>query len=136
MPLRPTKLTLFLVVLALLAAAAAVMANYRSARAQQRERAEALTGGDAARGAALFAARGCGGCHTLKGTPQATGMVGPPLDGVAERAVIAGVLENTPDNMVRWIRDPQAVVPGNAMPNLAIWQRDAQDIAAFLYSDG
>lgn len=135
MPLRRTRLTLIVVVLALFAIAIGVMVNHRAARAQQRDRAEALTGGDAARGVALFEAKGCGGCHALKGVPQATGMVGPPLDGVAGRAVIAGVLENTPENLAQWIRDPQGVVPGNAMPNLAMSHQNAKDIAAFLYSE-
>jgi cytochrome c len=36
--------------------------------------------------------------------------------------------------MVRWIRDPQQVVPGNAMPDMAINQPDARDIAAYLYT--
>ncbi len=44
------------------------------------------------------------------------------------------MLRNTPDNLVRWIRDPQKIVPGNAMPALGIDNRDARDIAAYLYT--
>ena len=61
-------------------------------------------------------------------------MVGPPLDGIAIRAMIAGKLPNQPDNMVRWIRDPQQVTPGADMPDLHVSQRDARDITAFLYT--
>ena len=56
------------------------------------------------------------------------------MDGVATRAIIAGHLANTPDNMQRWIRDPQQVSPGTAMPDLNVGEGDARDITAFLYT--
>jgi hypothetical protein len=34
--------------------------------------------------------------------------------------------------MVRWLRDPKAIDPGSAMPDLGIAEQDALDIAAFL----
>lgn len=96
--------------------------------------AAATTGGDPRRGQAMFIQYGCGSCHGAKHVPKATGMVGPPLDGIAVRAIIAGKLSNTPDNLQRWIRDPQAVTPGTAMPDLNVGERDARDITAFLYT--
>ena len=65
---------------------------------------------------------------------QAEGLVGPPLDGVARRAIIAGKLENTPSNLTRWIATPQSVVPGNAMPDTPMTAQQSSDIAAFLYT--
>jgi hypothetical protein len=59
-------------------------------------------------------------------------VVGPPLDGVAVRAIIGGHLANRPENMERWIRDPQHVAPGTAMPDLKAGEADARDITAFL----
>ena len=44
------------------------------------------------------------------------------------------MLRNTPANLVRWIREPQAVVPGNAMPDMGVSEADARDIAAYLYT--
>jgi cytochrome c1 len=64
--------------------------------------------------------------------PGAWNYVGPALDQMGERAYIAGVLPNTPDNMERWLRDPAAVKPGTAMPDLGVSEQDARDIAAFL----
>jgi len=61
-------------------------------------------------------------------------MVGPPLDGVALRVIIAGRFANTPENMQKWIRDPQQVSPGTAMPDLNVGAGDARDITAFLYT--
>jgi cytochrome c1 len=53
---------------------------------------------------------------------------------MARRVYVAGLLRNTPDNMVRWISDPQSVVPGNAMPNMGITAAQARDITAYLYT--
>jgi cytochrome c2 len=103
-------------------------------RRELREHAAATTGGDPARGEAMFIQYGCGGCHRLVQVRKATGTVGPPLDGVALRAVIAGKLGNSPENLEQWIRNPQAVSPGTAMPDLNVGDRDARDITAFLYT--
>jgi cytochrome c1 len=59
-------------------------------------------------------------CHVIPGVPGARGMVGPPLTMFARRAYIAGQLPNEPDNLLRWLQDPQAVEPGTAMPNLGV----------------
>ena len=48
--------------------------------------------------------------------------------------MIAGKLSNNPDNLRRWVRDPQAVTPGTDMPDLHVSGRDARDISAFLYT--
>ena len=110
------------------------MADRRYEQSDLIRKAEALTGGSVKRGELAFAKYGCGGCHTAKGLPQASGTVGPPMDGVGARGIIGGRLENKPDNLELWIRDPQKVSPGTAMPNLGVTQRDARDIAAFLYT--
>jgi cytochrome c2 len=96
--------------------------------------AAATTGGDPHRGEAMFIQYGCGSCHHLTFVRNASGKVGPSLDGIAGQAVIAGKLSNTPDNLQRWIRDPQGVTPGTDMPDLHVGERDARDIAAFLYT--
>jgi cytochrome c2 len=103
-------------------------------RSQMRRHAEAMTGGDSERGESLFIQYGCGSCHALRNVRTATGSVGPPLDGIATRVIIAGRLANRPANMQRWIRDPQRVLPGTAMPDLQVGERDARDITAFLYT--
>lgn len=89
-------------------------------------------GGNPDAGVALIQKFGCGTCHTIPGIADADGQVGPPLNAIAKRVYLAGKLRNTPDNMIRWLKDPQAVVPGNAMPNMGISQDQARDIAAYL----
>src|SRR5205807_9451731 len=84
------------------------------------------------RGADLIVANGCGTCHAIPGIAGARGNVGPPLDHIGTRVFIAGMLRNTPDNMVRWLKNPQAIIPGNAMPNMNLNDAQARDITAYL----
>lgn len=93
-----------------------------------------VSGGDAHRGAKLIRQEGCGSCHSIPGIGDARGNVGPPLSRIAERTFIAGVLPNTPENMIAWIKTPQAIVPGNAMPDMGLDDAAARDIAAYLYT--
>jgi cytochrome c2 len=93
-----------------------------------------ITHGDPERGEAMFIQYGCGSCHAMKNVRTAVGAVGPPLDGIGTRVIIAGHLANTPANMEQWIRDPQHVSPGTAMPDLHVGEEDARDITAFLYA--
>jgi cytochrome c2 len=90
--------------------------------------------GNPHRGAKLIGHYGCGSCHSIPGIDGAKGLVGPPLTHFARRVYVAGLLRNTPDNLVAWIEHPQAVVPGNVMPDMNIDARDAHDIAAYLYT--
>lgn len=93
-----------------------------------------LAGGDPGRGEAAISRYGCGSCHTVAGISSAHGLVGPPLTGVRDRMYIAGMLTNRPENLIHWIRDPKSVNPKTAMPALGLSERDAADIAAYLYS--
>lgn len=117
-----------------LAAVAAIATDVIDDRNDMWAHAAATTGGDPARGQEKFVDYGCGSCHSLKRVPRATGMVGPPLDGIAVRAIVGGKLGNSPHNLQRWIRDPEGVTPGTAMPDLGVSERDARDITAFLYT--
>jgi cytochrome c len=92
-----------------------------------------VSGGDAHDGKSEITAYGCGGCHQIPDVDQADGRIGPSLAGLAHRRYIAGRLANTPDNLVRWIVDPQAVSPGTLMPDLDVTDQAARDIAAYLY---
>ena len=95
--------------------------------------AESAIGGDPVQGAAAIGRYGCGSCHTIRGISGANALVGPPLTGFASRSYVAGVLPNTPENVIRWIQDPKAVDDKTAMPKLDVNAKDATDIAAYLY---
>jgi cytochrome c len=116
-------------------ALAAALFAVASCGGGEAERAAAqMTGGDPARGRAKLGHYGCHTCHTIPGVEGADSLVGPPLDRIASRTYIGGVLTNSPDNMIRWLRDPRAVDPLTAMPSLGVGEQDARDIASYLYT--
>lgn len=92
----------------------------------------AALGGDPGNGRLLLRQFGCGGCHHIPGVAAARGEVGPPLDGVARRAYLAGVLPNTPPNLARWIADPRAIEPRTAMPDMQASDAQVRDMVAYL----
>ena len=48
------------------------------------------------------------------------------------RRPIAGRLTNTPENMVQWLRQPQSIKPGTAMPDMGVTEGHTRDMAAYL----
>jgi putative membrane protein len=103
-------------------------------RALSGEAAAQVVGGDPERGEVAFRRYGCGSCHSVDGVPGASGLVGPPLDGIGARAYVAGVLTNTPEHLARWIESPREVDSLTAMPDLNVTPADARDLAAWLYT--
>ena len=69
-------------------------------------------------GEALFMSRegGCFACHTIEGSARARGTTGPNLTHFASRGDFAGsIMENTQENLRKWLQDPQTMKPGNVM---------------------
>ena len=98
------------------------------------QEARTLTGGEPERGVQLIGRYGCGACHDIPGVRGASATVGPPLGGIAIRSYLAGQLSNTPENMRRWIQQPQHVERGTAMPDMGVTEEHARDITAYLYT--
>ena len=89
----------------------------------------------AERGQDAFTANGCAGCHTIDGHPTANAKIGPNLSHFGSRTTLAaGILHNTPENLAAWIQNPQAVKPGNVMPNLNVRPRDVEVLVEYLHS--
>jgi cytochrome c oxidase subunit 2 len=89
-------------------------------------------GGGARRGEHVFLSEGCGGCHTIRGTP-ADGRLGPDLTHLATRSTIAALtLPNSRSDLAAWILDPQHAKPGNKMPGLNVSRRDLQPLVDYL----
>ena len=86
------------------------------------------------RGDVLLRQYACHSCHRIEGVVGPTTYLAPALMDWPRRKYIAGVLPNTEDNLVRWIRNPQAVSPQTLMPNLAVPESHAREMAAFLLS--
>ncbi|MFC7517577.1 c-type cytochrome [Herbaspirillum sp. GCM10030257] len=93
-----------------------------------------IAGGDPKRGKAAVERYGCAACHAIPGSANQGSNVGPPLYKIARRAYVGGVLPNTPDSLIRWLRNPPQVDPRTTMPNLGVSEMDAKDIASYLYT--
>jgi cytochrome c oxidase subunit 2 len=109
-------------------------ADYEAWAARQREAATEPADAVQRRGRELFTRGTCVMCHAVQGT-AAGAQRGPDLTHVAQRRSLgAGTLPNTPAQLKRWIRDPQAFKPGALMPasNLADDELDA--VVAYLGS--
>jgi len=104
---------------------------FQSWVAQQRAPAAQATSA----GAQLFQQSACPACHTIRGT-AAHAEVGPDLTHIGSRKRIAAdVLDNTPENLKRWIRDAQSVKVGVKMPSFpALTDSDADQLASYLQS--
>ena len=108
-------------------------AQFQTWLSQQEMAIPSLTG-QASQGEQAFLNGACIGCHTIDGT-KAQGKVGPNLTHFASRSVFAGAtLTNTPDNVAKWLADPQAVKPGNLMPDLHLAQDQINNLVVFLES--
>jgi cytochrome c oxidase subunit 2 len=74
----------------------------------------------------------CSNCHRIQGTP-ATAQVGPDLTHVGSRTTLAaGTITNTLAHMEEWIAHPQAVKPGNQMPDLHLTDAQVHELATYL----
>ena len=93
-----------------------------------------MTQSDPQRGRELIEQVGCAACHSIPGIEWPKGTVGPPLDGFAEQALIAGKVHNRPDTLAKFVRDAPSVVPGSAMPAMPLSTQESRDVAAYLYT--
>lgn len=80
----------------------------------------------------IITTRGCAACHYVPGIPQATGTLGPSLKGLSARDRIAGGrLENSPENLRRWLQNPKAVLSSTMMPNLGLSDEEIEVLIEF-----
>jgi cytochrome c oxidase subunit 2 len=80
----------------------------------------------------LFLQSTCVNCHTVRGT-QAGGTVGPDLTHLGSRTTLgSGVLDNTPEELARWIQDAHSVKPGVLMPTYNFTEDELQALVRYL----
>jgi len=102
--------------------------------AHQREPSVAPTDSLALEGRAGFAGHQCAACHAIEGTTS-LGRIGPDLTHLASRRMIgAGLLENTPANLERWVVDAPSFKPGVGMPAEPIPLAGRPAVIAYLES--
>jgi len=91
-----------------------------------------LATGLAERGRDIFQSRTCIECHAIDGLGS-RGNVGPDLTHFASRATLgAGVADNTPEELDRWLNDPQSLKPGCYMPRMRLTPTEVVDLMAYL----
>jgi cytochrome c oxidase subunit 2 len=75
-------------------------------------------------GEQVFRANGCAACHSIRGIAEG-GMVGPDLTHLGSRhSVGAGILDNTPENIARFVARTEALKPGVRMPSYGMLPED------------
>lgn len=89
---------------------------------------------EASEGKALFLAQSCVNCHTVRGA-VARGNYAPDLTHLMNRATLAsGIVENSPENLADWVRNPQSIKPGCLMPAFGLNDQDQELIVRYLLS--
>jgi cytochrome c oxidase subunit II len=92
----------------------------------------ALDGPPGQSGRDRFLSLSCVNCHTVRGTP-ADGTVGPDLTHLMARETLAsGIEPNTPENIRRWVHDPQQMKPGCLMPAFSLGEPELEKLVAYL----
>jgi cytochrome c oxidase subunit 2 len=91
--------------------------------------------GAGTRGLEIFRTSTCINCHAINGVPGANSRVAPDLTHVGSRQQLAaGIVENTPENMRRWVKNPQAIKPGALMPDFYLDDQQIDQLADYLSS--
>jgi cytochrome c len=104
-----------------------------SPRAGETAAATPAPAGNVEKGKLLAVQYGCNVCHILPGVEGPQGALGPSLEGLASRPTISyNAVQNTPENLVKYIQNPPAMNPQSTMPALGIAEGDVKDIAAYL----
>jgi cytochrome c oxidase subunit II len=100
-----------------------------------KEQAQPATTSEAAsNGRRIFEATACVDCHVVAGS-VAKGRFGPDLTHLMSRDTIAsGAAPNTPENLRRWIRDPNLMKPGCLMPAMGLSDSDLSAVTAYMES--
>lgn len=83
-------------------------------------------------GEKLFFQFTCVNCHAIQGT-AAKANFAPDLTQLAQRKLLAGgVIENSHDNLTRWLKDPQSIKPECKMPNFRLTDEQVRQLVAYL----
>lgn len=102
------------------------------ARWQGNEQKPAFEDPAASEAKATFLKLSCVNCHTVRGT-SAHGTYAPDLTHLMSRKTLAsGMIANTPENLRRWVDDPQQIKPGCLMPAFGLTARELDLVVRYL----
>jgi cytochrome c oxidase subunit 2 len=90
------------------------------------------TSAGAQAGQAVFMKSDCAICHQIRGTP-ATATIGPDLTHLATRRTLAAAtIPNDRRHLAAWINNPQAIKPGDRMPDLGLSRNEVDQVTSYL----
>lgn len=106
--------------------------DYSAWLEHQRQPAPPPSSVEAEKGAGLFMEKNCVNCHSIEGL-MTRGRVAPDLTHVGSRTTLAaGTIPNTPENLARWLNNPQSVKKGVLMPDIGLDTDQIAYLTAYL----
>jgi cytochrome c oxidase subunit 2 len=109
-------------------------ADFQSWLANQRKAAvdSPLDDKAARAGRDVFLSQSCVNCHRVRGT-RAQGTYAPDLTHLMSRETLAsGMVANTPEELRKWLIDPQQTKPGCLMPAFGLSEQQVNDLVGYL----
>ena len=98
----------------------------------QNQRQAAQPGETVSEGQRIFERTACINCHAVAGT-AANGRFGPDLTHLMSRDTLAsGAVENTTENLRRWIQNPAVFKPGSKMPSMGLSDPELNAVTRYL----
>ena len=83
-------------------------------------------------GKEMFLSLACVNCHNVNGIMMQGGFA-PNLTHLMSRETIAsGAAANTPENLKKWLRDPNSIKDGCRMPNMMLTEIQIDSLVEFL----
>lgn len=111
---------------------AQTQADFDRWQQEQRKIPPPPTSGLAAQGLEVFQNKTCDSCHTIQGVESAPA-IGPDLTHLYARKTLGtGILQNTPENLAKWLKDPSGVKPGIHMPDFDLTDSEVNALVAYL----
>ena len=106
-------------------------AEFAAWTAHQAQPAPAAATGAEEWGRQLFLKMTCVNCHPIRGVATFANAA-PDLTHLASRRTLgAGVMQNTPADLTRWLKNPQGIKPDCKMPNLNLTDAQVHDLVSF-----
>ncbi len=91
-------------------------------------------------GGQIFTRSTCTNCHALVDAPKVAAnlahhvTIAPSLNDLGDRETLgAGTLDNSPENLAKWLKDPQACKPGSNMPDFHFSDEEVRALTAYLW---